>query len=42
VTVDGETWHARSDDPVERGQEVIVLSVEGLILRVKPAKLEAP
>ena len=42
VTVDGETWHARSDSPVERGQEVIILAVEGLILRVKPAKLEAP
>lgn len=40
--VDGETWHARSDEPVERGQEVIVTAVEGLILRVKPAKTEAP
>jgi len=42
VSVDGETWHARSDEPVERGQEVIVLAVEGLILRVKPAKTEVP
>ena len=40
--VDGETWHARSDEPVERGQEVIVTAVEGLILRVKPAQTEVP
>ena len=40
--VDGETWHARSDEPVERGQEVIVTGVDGLILRVKPAKTEVP
>ena len=42
VTVDGETWHARSDEPVERGQEVIITAVDGLILRVKPAKTEVP
>jgi membrane-bound serine protease (ClpP class) len=42
VTVDGETWHARSDEPVERGQGVIVTAVDGLILRVKPANTEVP
>ncbi|MFM9081236.1 MAG: NfeD family protein, partial [Opitutaceae bacterium] len=42
ITVDGETWHARSDEPVERGQEVIVTAVDGLILRVKPANTEVP
>ncbi|MFM7750664.1 MAG: NfeD family protein [Opitutaceae bacterium] len=42
ITVDGETWNARSDEPVERGQEVIVTAVDGLILRVKPANTEVP
>ena len=42
VLLDGETWHARSGDTVERGQEVIVVAVEGLLLRVKPVTTEVP
>lgn len=36
VKVDGELWEARSDTPVGRGEEVVVLSVHGLVLDVAP------
>jgi membrane-bound serine protease (ClpP class) len=36
VFVEGEYWNATSSRPVERGQTVRVLGVEGLTLRVEP------
>ena len=36
VQVDGERWQAVCDDAVSIGDEVIVDSVEGLVLRIRP------
>ena len=36
VFVEGEYWNARSDTPVEAGQPVEIVGVEGLTLKVKP------
>ncbi len=36
VQVDGERWQAVCDDDVAIGDEIIVESVEGLVLRVRP------
>jgi membrane-bound serine protease (ClpP class) len=36
VFVHGELWQAESDTPLEPGDEAVVLSVEGLKLKVKP------
>ncbi|QBI21718.1 nodulation protein NfeD [Egibacter rhizosphaerae] len=36
VYLDGSWWQARSDEPLEEGQEVRVEGVEGLVLRVAP------
>ncbi len=38
VSVDGEIWNARSLEPVERGAEVVVSGVDGLLLDVVPAR----
>lgn len=35
VQVAGELWRAEADEPVARGEPVTVLSIEGLVLRVK-------
>lgn len=35
VLVQGEIWHAHSDQPVEKGETVEILAVKGLRLRVK-------
>ena len=35
VFVHGELWEARADQPVERGQAVEILEVEGQVLRVR-------
>ena len=35
VIVQGERWRARADERVEGGESVEVLSVEGLLLRVR-------
>jgi membrane-bound serine protease (ClpP class) len=37
VRVQGEIWKARSGAPVERGADVVVRSVDGLVLDVEPA-----
>jgi membrane protein implicated in regulation of membrane protease activity len=37
VQYEGEIWRAVSAQPLDRGQQVIIEGVEGLILRVKPA-----
>src|SRR5947207_2973913 len=36
VFIEGESWNAVSDPPVEQGQPVVVTAVKGLTLRVKP------
>lgn len=36
IKIKGEIWHARSEIPVEAGQEVIVVSDEGMTLIVRP------
>jgi membrane-bound serine protease (ClpP class) len=36
VFVEGETWNAVSETPVQSGQLVEIVSVEGLTLKVKP------
>lgn len=36
VFIEGETWSARSDLPVETGQPVEVTGIDGLTLKVKP------
>ncbi|HUA38911.1 MAG TPA: nodulation protein NfeD [Candidatus Sulfopaludibacter sp.] len=36
VFIEGETWNAVSDLPVEAGQPVEVVGIEGLTLKVKP------
>jgi membrane-bound serine protease (ClpP class) len=35
VSVHGELWNARSDGPVKIGEEVIVTTVEKLVIEVK-------
>jgi len=36
VFIEGEIWNARSDSPVEAGQNVEIVGIEGLTLKVKP------
>lgn len=38
VRIGGELWSAVSDSDVEAGSEVVITGVEGLTLRVRPAK----
>jgi membrane-bound serine protease (ClpP class) len=38
VRVDGEIWSARSDEPVDPGERVRVVAVDGLTLDVTPAR----
>jgi membrane protein implicated in regulation of membrane protease activity len=38
VRLDGELWSAESDVPVDPGGEVVVLTVQGVTLRVRPAQ----
>ena len=42
VFVQGELWNAESSAPVTAGAEVVVESVEGLLLRVSPSEKEKP
>ncbi len=37
VFIEGEYWNARSDSPVEAGQRVEIIGIDGLTLKVKPA-----
>ena len=36
VFIEGERWNAVSETPVEAGQPVVVIGIEGLTLKVKP------
>jgi len=36
IFIEGESWNAVSDPPVEQGQAVVVTAVKGLTLSVKP------
>jgi membrane-bound serine protease (ClpP class) len=38
VFIEGENWNAVSETPVEAGQPVEVIGIEGLTLKVKPKK----
>jgi membrane-bound serine protease (ClpP class) len=38
VFVEGEYWNATSDSRVEEGQDVKILAVDGLTLRVEPKR----
>jgi len=38
VFIEGETWNAVSETPVEAGQPVEVTGIKGLTLKVKPKK----
>ena len=40
VNVHGEIWRAVSDQPIEAGQKVRVVAVEGLVVKVEPASTE--
>ncbi|MGB0990456.1 MAG: NfeD family protein [Halarcobacter sp.] len=33
-----EVWNAKSNEELEKGKEVIVESIDGLVLQVKPKK----
>ena len=37
VFIEGENWNAVSETPVEAGQPVEIIGIEGLTLKVKPA-----
>lgn len=41
VRLDGEVWNAEAAEQVDVGAEVVVIGVEGLTLRVRPAAMEA-
>jgi membrane-bound serine protease (ClpP class) len=41
VFVEGESWNAVSQSPIERGQTVEIVGIEGLTLKVKPITKEA-
>lgn len=38
VWLEGESWAAISKVPIEKGQEVVVVRLDGLVLQVKPAQ----
>ena len=38
IFVEGEIWKAISDEPIPKGEKVIVVEKDGLTLRVKPLK----
>ena len=38
VEYEGEIWRAVSPEPLHQGQQVVIESVEGLVLRVAPLK----
>lgn len=37
VRIRGEIWKARSEQPLKRGEQIVVDAVDGLTLRVAPA-----
>ena len=37
VSVHGELWRARAEEPIETGTEIVVVGVDGLTLTVRPA-----
>ena len=41
VAYQGEVWKARSSQPLQPGQEVIIEGVEGLVLSVRPPSQNA-
>ena len=41
VRLHGERWHARSTEPLRKGQRVRVVRVEGLTIEVEPLEADA-
>lgn len=37
VSIHGELWRARAEEPIEKGTEIVVTEVDGLTLTVRPA-----
>ncbi len=35
VSVHGELWEAKSDEPIKSGEEVIIIAIEKLVIEVK-------
>lgn len=35
VFIHGEIWNGKSDEPIPKGEKIIVTEVEGLIVKVK-------
>jgi membrane-bound serine protease (ClpP class) len=35
VFLHGELWDARAEDPVEAGERVVVIAVEGMMVKVR-------
>jgi membrane-bound serine protease (ClpP class) len=42
VTLHGEIWDAVSREPIKRGEEAVVRSVQGLTLTVAPPQKSSP
>jgi membrane-bound serine protease (ClpP class) len=40
VFVAGAHWKAESDEPIAEGDEIVVVDVKGLVLKVRPAGRE--
>ena len=38
VIIEGERWRARADKPLQKGDKVKVVEIDGLVLVVKQAK----
>ena len=38
VSVHGEIWNAVSNEPVEPGDEIEIVAVEGMLLKVQPVR----
>jgi membrane protein implicated in regulation of membrane protease activity len=38
VKIGNEQWHARSDEDIKEGEEIVVLSIQGITLTVKKAE----
>ena len=38
IWLEGESWHAESNEPIEKDQEVVVTEMDGLVLHVQPKR----
>jgi membrane-bound serine protease (ClpP class) len=42
IWLEGESWAAHSEVPIEKGQDVVVQNMTGLVLQVAPAQETEP